>query len=123
MVNEMSRDHLGSDQGTTKTDDHSVHLPVYLAYLSLGFKVISTVIIVLMAGWVIVTIRTRRNLHNIHNIFVDHALMLCAFSTQLPGASTGVGDFIGCNVFVSMLYSLLEYYAKIFVLLLVFLLI
>ena len=51
MVNEMSRDHLGSDQGTTTTDDHSVHLSVYLAYLSLGFKVISTVIIVATNGW------------------------------------------------------------------------
>ena len=33
---------------TTTNDHSSIHLPAWLAYLSLGFKFISTVIIVLM---------------------------------------------------------------------------
>ena len=113
MVNEISGDHSGSDEGTNTTDDHSVHLPAYLAYLSLGFKVISTVIIVLMAGWVIITIRTTRSLHKTHNIFVAYVMvmdMMIALSyTLLSGAMmigyfTGVGDFVDCNVFVFVLY-------------------
>ena len=39
VLNEISGDHSGSDQGTNTTDGHSFHLPAYLAYLSLGFKV------------------------------------------------------------------------------------
>ena len=63
-----------------------------------------------MAGWVIITIRITRSFYKTHNIFVAHALMLCAFiftllsGTMTVGYSTGMGDFIGCNVFVSMFY-------------------
>ena len=36
----LTGDGSESGQGTTKADDNqSVHLPAYLAYLSLGFKV------------------------------------------------------------------------------------
>ena len=113
MLNDISGDHSGSDQVTTTTDDHSVHLPAYLSYLSLGFKVISTVIIVLMAGWVIITIRTTRSLHKSHNIFIAHLMaidiMLAVTSTLLSGAMmigyfTGMGDFIYCNAYVFLLY-------------------
>ena len=39
-------------QETTTADDHAVHLPEYLAYLSLGFfRAISTIITVLSDGW------------------------------------------------------------------------
>ena len=74
ILDEMSADHSGGNQETTTTDDHTIHLPTCLAFLSLGFRVISTMIIVLMAGWVIITIKITRNLHNIHNIFVAHLL-------------------------------------------------
>ena len=51
ILDEMSGDHSRSNQETlTTTDDHGIHLPAWLAYLSLGFKVISKVIVVLMAG-------------------------------------------------------------------------
>ena len=102
-----------AEAGTTATDDHTVHLPAYLAYLSLGFKVISTMIIVAMAGWIIVTIKTTRSLHKTHNIYVAYIVGIDAFfaftSTLLSGVMmighfTGLGDFIGCNVFVFMLY-------------------
>ena len=113
MLNDMSGDYSGSNQVTTATDDHSVHLPTYLSYLSLGFRVISTVIIILMAGWVIITIRTTRSLHKSHNIFIAHLMaidiMLAVTSTLLSGAMmigyfTGMGDFIGCNVYIFMHY-------------------
>ena len=113
MLHDMSGDHSGSYHVTATTDVHSIPLPGFLSYLSLGFKVISTVIIVLMASWVIITIRTTRSLHKAHNIFVAHLMfidiMFAVTSTLLSGAMTigyftGVGDFIGCNVYIFMLY-------------------
>ena len=109
ILDQMSGDHSGSNQETTTTDDHTDHLPAYLAYLSLGFKAISTVIIVLMAGWIIITIKTTRSLQKIHNIYVAHLMAidviyvlmrLLLTGTMIIGYFTGMGDFIGCNVFV-----------------------
>ena len=116
ILDQMSGDHSGSNQETTTTDDDTVHLPAYLAYLSLGFKAVATVIIVLMAGWVIITIKTTRSLHKIHNIFVAHlmvadaifALMTLLLSgTMIIGYFTGMGDFIGCNVFIFLLFPVI----------------
>ena len=107
MFNHDFDDGSGSNQGTTTTDEYGVHLPAYLSYLSLGFKVISTVIIVLMAGWVIITIRITRSLHKVHNIFVAYVMaidaMYVSVLTLLSGAMTigyftGVGDFVSCNI-------------------------
>ena len=112
-LNEMSGDHSEIDQGINTANDLTFLLPAYLAYLSLGFKVISTVIIVLMAGWVIITIRTTKSLHKVHNIYVAYVMfidtMFAVIFTLFSGAMTigyftGVGDFISCNVFVFMLY-------------------
>ena len=114
MPNEISDDSLGSGQeNVTTADDPDVWLPAYLAYLSLAFKIISTVIIMLMACWVILTIKTTRSLHKTHNIYVAYLMaidvMIAFTGTVLSGAMmigyfTGLGDFIGCNVFVFMLY-------------------
>ena len=113
ILDEMSGDHSGSKQETTTTDDHGIHLPTWLAYLSLGFKVISTVIIVLMAGWVLITIKTTKSLQKIHNVYVANLMateILCALITLLLtgimmiGNFTGMGDFIGCNVFKFLLF-------------------
>ena len=113
VLNEMSGDHSGSDRGTNTADNLTFLLPAYLAYLSLGFKVISTVIIVLMAGWVIITIRTTRSLHKIHNIYVAYVMFIDAMyafiftlfsGAMMIGYFTGVGDFISCNVVIFMLY-------------------
>ena len=114
-LRQMSGDGSESGQGTTTIidDKHGVHLPAYLPYLSLAFKIISTVIIIAMASWVFITIKTTRSLHKTHNIFVAHLMILDIMQvstiTLLSGAMvigyfTGVGDFIGCNVFVFMLY-------------------
>ena len=113
ILDQMSGDHSGSNQETTTADDDTVHLPAYLAYLSLGFKAICTVITVLMAGWVIITIKTTRSLHKIHNIYVARLMatdVICALMTLLLtgtmviGYFTGIGDFIGCNVFIFLLF-------------------
>ena len=116
ILDQISGDHSGSIQETTTTDDHADHLPAYLAYLSLGFKAISTVIIVLMAGWIIVAIKTTRSLHNIHNIYVAHLMATDAISalisllltgTMIIGYFTGMGDFIACNVFKFLLFPVI----------------
>ena len=106
-LDEMSGDHSGTNQEATTTDDHSIYLPAWLAYLSLGFKFISTVIIVLMAGWVLITIKTTKSLQKIHNIYVANLMatdIICALTillltgTMMIGSFTGMGDFIDCNV-------------------------
>ena len=116
ILDQMSGDHSGSNQETTTTDGHTVHLPAYLAYLSLGFKAISTMIIVAMAGWIIVTIKTTRRLHKIHNIYVVHLMATDVIATlmgllltglMIIGYSTGMGDFIGCNVFKFFLFPVI----------------
>ena len=114
MPNEISGDSLGSRQeNVTTADDPDVWLPAYLAYLSLAFKIISMVIIMLMACWVILTIKTTKSLHKTHNIYVAYLMaidvMIVFIGTLLSGAMmigyfTGLGDSIGCNVFVFMLY-------------------
>ena len=108
ILDEISGDHSGSDRGTSTTNDHGIHLPVYLAYLSLGFRVISTTIIVLMAGWIFVTIMTTRSLHKIHNYYVANLMAVDMIYTPIRlsvagmmmiGYLTGMGDSIGCNVY------------------------
>jgi len=103
VLNEVSGDHSMNNQGTIDN-----HLPEYLAYLSLGFKVIFTVIIELMAGWIIVTIKTTRHLHNNNNIYVANLMvadgMRSMIVTSLSVIITisyfiGVKDFISCNVY------------------------
>ena len=113
MLNQESGDDPGSNQRTTTTDDPSVHLPAYLSYLSLCFRIISTMIVVTMAGWIIITIRATRSLHKVHNIYVAYLMAIDAIvaftntllsSVMMIGYFTGVGDFIGCNVYMFMLY-------------------
>ena len=108
ILDQMSGDHSGINQEATTTDDDTVRIPAYLVYLSLGFRVISTMIIVLMAGWIIVTIKTTRSLHKIHNIFVAHlmatdviaaVISLLLTGTMMIGYFTGMEEFIDCNVF------------------------
>jgi len=88
-------------------------LPGYFAYLSLGFKLISTLIIVPMAGWVFMTIKTTRKLHKSHNIWVANLMATDVISVvvstvqtcaMMIGYATGVGDFIPCHVFKFLLF-------------------
>ena len=99
----------GTNPEVTTPDELPGHLlPGYLAYVSLGFKLISALIIVPMASWVFMTIKTTRRLHKPHNIWVANLMatdvitvMLSTVltSTMMIGFVTGAGDFISCHVF------------------------
>jgi len=98
-------------QQETATPDYQddISLPGYLVYFSLGFKLIATLITVLMAGWVFATIKTTKSLHKSHNIFVANLMvtdtLLALFGVLASGSLTvaslfGVEDLISCKVFL-----------------------
>ena len=116
---EGSSELSGSGLGVTlevATTDQGPDLPGYLSYMSLGFKFIVTFIILLMAGWVLFTIKSTRPLHKPHNIFVAHLTVVDIISAILStaqtsimmiGFATGVGDFINCRVFKFLLFMVM----------------
>ena len=112
ILDDISGDHSGSNQVTSTTDDYSVHLPAYLSYLSLVFRVTTTIIVVLLAGWVIITIKITRRLQKIHNIFVAHLMAVDVISALVSSLLSGavmieyfIGvDFIDCGVFRFLLF-------------------
>jgi len=69
-------------------------LPRYFSFLSMGFKLIATMIVVLLAGWVIITVKKTRRLHKPHNILVANlmvadimfAVVACSLSTTMTTA-------------------------------------
>ena len=82
-------------------------LPGYFTYLSSVFRLITTAIILLIAGWVFYTIKITRSLHKPHNIFVANlmaadmmmALYACLSSTTMTLAfAVGEEDFASCNI-------------------------
>jgi len=97
-------DDLGS--GTVQEiDDHDLILPGYVPYLSLVFKVVATAAILLLSGWVVYTIKTTRNLHKPHNIYVANLLLagvmatlhLCIIpSIMMISFQLGVESFVSC---------------------------
>ena len=98
-------------------------LPSFLIYLSLEFKLITTMIILLMAGLVLATIKTTRRLNKPHNIFVANLMVtdiilavisLFQQSVMMVGFITGKGDFIPCNVFHFLLSPAVEMYFTLF---------
>ncbi|XP_065886708.1 rhodopsin, GQ-coupled-like [Dysidea avara] len=112
---EVSGSGLGITPGTTTPDQQGPHLPGYFPYLSLVFRWIATLIILMMAGWVVFTIKTTRKLHKPHNIFVANLMITDIISAVLTtvltsimmvGYVTGVGDFINCRVFVFLLFPI-----------------
>ena len=70
----------GPGQGSDSQED--LVLPGRVVYQSLVFKMITTIIIGLMPGWVIATIKMTRSLHKPHNIFVAN-LMVAIIMTIL----------------------------------------
>ncbi|XP_065920595.1 galanin receptor 2a-like [Dysidea avara] len=113
----------GIGHGTVPANNSSPSPPGYLISISLGFKLIMTLLIWLMAGWVFTTIKTTRRLHKPHNIFVVN-LMISTMVLSLPstilssimmiGHITAVGDFISCNVYFFLLFPSLEIYFSYF---------
>ena len=60
-INGISYSGSGISQETATPDyQDDVSLPGYFIFLSFGFKLIATLIAVLMAGWVFATIKTRK---------------------------------------------------------------
>ena len=66
---------------TVQSDVPGSLLPGYFAYLSLGFKWIVTLVIFLMVGWVLATVKITRRLHKPHNIFVGNLMAACIITT------------------------------------------
>jgi len=65
-----------SGSGTNyEIDNQGSVLPGYAPYLCLAFKLIATMVNLLLAGWVVFTIKTTRSLHNSHNIFLANVLV------------------------------------------------
>ena len=57
------------------TSNQSIVLPDYSTCLLLVFKFVAMVIVLLMAGLVIATIKTTRSLHRSHVIFISHVMI------------------------------------------------
>ena len=107
----------GITPGSTTPDHQGPNLPGYLPCLSLMFKWITTLIILMMAGWVVFTIKTTRKLHKPHNIFVANLMItdiiVAIFNTiitsiMIIGYATGVGDFISCRIYIFFMLVLLS---------------
>ena len=95
----------GSGQGNDPQED--LVLPGRVAYPSLVFKLITTIIIGLMAGWVIATIKMTRSLHKPHNIFVANLMVAIIMTTMLGcliytvltiASASGMEEYFSCNL-------------------------
>ena len=88
----------GITQENTQDDDPGpgFPLPGYFIYLSLEFKWIATLFILLMSGWVLFTIKTTTRLHKPHNIFVTN-LMITSVIFSLPGTLLSSIMIIVCS--------------------------
>ena len=118
ILSQMSGDHSGSNWDGTTIDDPTVNLPEYLSYFTFGFRLISAVIIIVIAGWIIITIKTTRSLQKIHNIFIAHLMATDAihviirlvFNGTIMIGYMGEGDYIGCHVSYFFLFPLTAAY-------------
>jgi len=107
----------GISPTTAPTDDPCLLIPAHFTGWTLGFRLITTIITFLMAGWVFITITTTRRIRKSHNIFVANLMvadmMLALLTTpqsciMMIGYLTGIGDFITCNVFTFLLFPIVE---------------
>ena len=84
-----------SGSGTNQEiDDQGSALPGYLPYLSLVFRLVTTIVILLLSGWVVYTIKTTRSLHKPHNIFVANLLVSGMIATLMY-------TLISCTMMIS----------------------
>jgi len=101
------------------TDHRSSFLPDYFTYLSLGFKFIATMTILLMAGLVIATIKITRSLHKPHIIFIANVMITDVVAAvtlfllnfvMISGFALGQGDLISCNIYIFLLHPVIVYH-------------
>ena len=106
----------GISQGSPTTHQQGSGLPGYFPYMSLGFKLIMTIIILPMAGWVFATIKANRKLHKPHNIFVanlmviDISIVLLQSSQSIAAIvayAIGVDDLLSCSVKQFLLFPVM----------------
>ena len=80
----------------------------YLPYLSLVFKMLAAMVILLLSGWVVYTIKTTRGLHRPHNIFIANLLVsgmvatvMYSFivCTMMISYQLGVQSIVSCSVY------------------------
>jgi len=99
-----------------KMEHQGYVLPGYVAYLSLGFKLIATMAILLLSGWVVYTIKTTRSLHKPHNMFVANLLVSgmiiataeCFISgTMITSSAVGVESIFSCYAYKFVLLPFL----------------
>ena len=88
-------------------------LPGYVPFLSLAFKLITTMAILLLSGWVVYTIKITRSLHKPQNIFVANLLvsgMILATvecfigSTMIISSAVSVQCVMTCHAYKFMLF-------------------
>ena len=95
----------GVDQEIGQYQPDSGVLPGYVAYLVMLFQLLITTVDLLLASWVVYTIKTTRSLHKPHNIFVANLLitgmiitpLLCLISVpMIVSFQLGIDSFITC---------------------------
>ena len=74
--------------------DHGPVLPVYVSYLSLLFKLVATTVNLLLASWVVYTIKATRSLHKSHNIYLANLLVSGVIFI-------GIGSLVACSIMIS----------------------
>ena len=74
--------------------DHGPVLPVYVSYLSLLFKLVATTVNLLLASWVVYTIKATRSLHKSHNIYLANLLVSGVIFI-------GIGSLVTCTMMIS----------------------
>jgi len=88
-----------------EVDQQGSALPGFVAYIILFFQLIATTVDLLLAGWVVYTIKTTRRLHKPQNIFVANLLIsgaasilfLCLISvSMIISFQLGLDSFISC---------------------------
>ena len=74
----------------TLVQDQGSVLPGYVSYLSLVFKLIATTLNLLLASWVVYTIKITRSLHKPHNIFLANLLVSGTMFTGVGSLIAGI---------------------------------
>jgi len=107
---EMSGSGFEMGQDMPSTEEQLSTLPEYFVYLSLLLKLIMAVMIWLIAGWVLFTIKTTRRLYKPHNIFVANLMtsdMIFALLETIANIDFALGlGLINCNVRKFLLFPI-----------------
>ena len=102
-----------SDGRMTPTNK-TARLTTSCTCLSLGFKFIATMAVILMSALVITTIKTTRSLHKPHIIFIANVMVadivftievFLSSAVMMIGYASGQGDLISYNLHLFLHYQ------------------